>query len=117
MSRALSRGRTRFLNRVLSPAEREELGRRGLRGAAEAAFVAGRFAAKEAVAKAVGTGAGRLGWANVSVTGDPRGRPVCVLLGPAAAAAREAGVSSVLVSITHTGGTVAACAVALRDEG
>lgn len=65
----------RFLDRVLTAKERELLeGRRGR--AAE--FVAGRFAAKEAVAKALGCGIGnKLRFMDIEIVPDELGKPVC----------------------------------------
>ncbi len=73
-----------------------------------AAFFAGRFAAKEAVAKALGP---PLGWHEVEILSDGRGRPVAVLHGRAAEAAAGA---RVLVSISHSRGMAVATAVAER---
>lgn len=116
--RLLRRTRERLVGRLLSAAEYDELKRRRLPEDGEAAFVAGRFAAKEAVGKALGTGVGRLGWTNISITGGPDGQPACSLGGRAFSVARRRDVDRVLVSITHTGGFVAAFAVALgREQG
>jgi holo-[acyl-carrier protein] synthase len=114
---AIDRTCGRFVSRVLSPHELDEVNARALSGDALAVYVAGRFAAKEAVGKAIGIGVGKLGWANVSVVAAAGGRPVCSLHGPALAVAREAGVCRVLISVTHTGSAAAAMAVAVRPAG
>lgn len=116
VARALGRWGDRFRSRLLSATEREELEGRALVGAREAEFLAGRWAAKEAVAKALGTGLSRLGWANIEVLGAGAG-PRCWFGGEAAGLARHLGVRSVLVSITHEAGFAAACAVTLGDPG
>jgi holo-[acyl-carrier protein] synthase len=69
-----------------------------------AEHVAVRLAAKEAVYKALqGTEAARgIGWRDIEVVRAPDGRPDVVLLGPAAARARELRVSRVLLSLSHT---------------
>lgn len=68
------RGR-RFSERVLTHAERE-IGERRESGFGE--FVAGRFAAKEAVSKALGCGiGGQVGFRDIEIIPDERGRPVC----------------------------------------
>ncbi|HAM82206.1 holo-ACP synthase [Ornithinibacillus bavariensis] len=65
----------RFLERVLTTNERMYLKR--LQGEArKAEFVAGRFAAKEAFAKAMGTGIGKLSFQDIEVVNDERGKPM-----------------------------------------
>jgi holo-[acyl-carrier protein] synthase len=65
---------------------------------------AARFAAKEAGAKALGTGISRgVTWIEFQVARQPGGRPVLELRGRAAALARELGVKTISLSLTHTG--------------
>ena len=116
LAAAIARRRDRFLARVFAEPELAEFTGRGLSGPGEAQYLAGRFAAKEAAAKALGTGIGPLGWRNIQIAGD-RSVPVCRLTGPAAAVALRAGVQRVLVTITHEAGVAAACAVALGCAG
>ncbi|MBZ0173346.1 MAG: holo-ACP synthase [Phycisphaerales bacterium] len=62
-----------------------------------------RFAAKEAVMKALGTGwAQGVGWTDAEVTRDPSGRPGLLLHGVAARIAAELGVERWSLSLTHT---------------
>jgi len=64
---------------------------------------AGRFAAKEAGMKAIGTGWRRgVRWQDFEVTNLPSGRPTLKLHGEAARIARELGVRAISLSITHT---------------
>jgi holo-[acyl-carrier protein] synthase len=75
---------------------------------------AGRFAAKEAVLKLVGTGwRGRIAWTDVEVRNDPLGRPEVVLSGQVEEIARSMGIERISVSITHTADLAIASAVAL----
>ena len=92
----------RFLTRVYSPAEQEALRQRG------AETAAGYFAAKEAVAKALGTGFAGFGMADVEILADGRGRPTVQLHGGAAGLA---GGARVHLSISHDGGMALAFAV------
>jgi holo-[acyl-carrier protein] synthase len=64
---------------------------------------AGRFAAKEAAMKALGTG-WRQGvrWVDLEVVREPSGRPTLAIQGEAAKIAKLLGVKSVALSITHT---------------
>ncbi|WP_116949776.1 holo-ACP synthase [Jiangella endophytica] len=74
--------------------------------------LAARFAAKEAVLKAFGTGlSGRMRWTDVEIVNTPLGRPVVRLDGAVAARARDRGVRDVDVSLTHTAGMALAHAV------
>jgi holo-[acyl-carrier protein] synthase len=64
---------------------------------------AGRFAAKEATMKALGTGWGRgVRWVDIEVAREPGGRPTIRLAGEAAKIAGGLGVKRISVSITHT---------------
>ena len=104
-------GRPRFLERVFSPAERERL--LAASGPRRDELAAGLFAAKEAVAKALGTGFTGFGPWDIEVAPDAAGRPRCRLMNGALARAEAlAGDGwSVFVSITHEGGMAAAVAV------
>jgi phosphopantetheine--protein transferase-like protein len=73
--------------------------------------LAARFAAKEAVMKALGVGLGAFGWGDVEVVREPGGPPHLVVTGRAASLAVGRGVGGWLVSITHTH-TVASAIVA-----
>lgn len=79
--------------------------------AAPLASLAACFAAKEAVAKALGAPAG-LHWADVEVGHDLAGRPALTVRGTVAAAARGLGVRRWHVSLTHDGGVSVAFVVA-----
>lgn len=103
------KGRPAFARRVFTAAERRYAA--GHRDAAER--LAGRFAAKEAVMKALGTGWARgVAWAEIETVNDPAGRPVLRLSGGAARRARKMGVKRWHLSIAHAGGFALATAVA-----
>jgi holo-[acyl-carrier protein] synthase len=92
---------------------------------AEIAFCAGRvnrlatrFAAKEAVAKVLGTGFRGLGWREVEVVTSPHGEPHVLLHDRARDHARRLGMRSIGLSMTHTTATAEAFVVALcRESG
>jgi len=95
----LERYGERFLARVFTP--REVAGRR--RAAHE---LAARFAAKEAVAKALGVGVRVLagdgiGFHEVETVPDARGKPLVILSGRAADRARELGLTDWSISLSH----------------
>ncbi|MDX2115957.1 MAG: holo-ACP synthase [Planctomycetota bacterium] len=74
---------------------------------------AGRFAAKEAVLKALGTGwAGGIAWTDIELGADASGKPVLSLSGEALKRANSVGVGRWHVSISHVSGYAMASAVA-----
>ena len=92
--RVLERHPQRFLNRVYTPEE--------------AAFcrgrvpeLAARFAAKEAVMKALGTGARSVAWRDIEVLPDRRGKPMVYLYGGAEARAEQIGLEAMDISLAH----------------
>jgi len=86
--------------------------RTGLRGRPRLAHLGGLFAAKEAVLKALGTGwAAGVGFRQVVIRRTSSGAPTVELHAAAAARARELGVRTIHLSITHDGGVAAAVAV------
>lgn len=95
--RLLARHGDRFLARLLTGDERREL-----ESVADAApYVARRFAAKEAAAKALGTGiADGVSFQDFNIGHDARGRPLLRLEGRAREIARRSGVSGVHLSIS-----------------
>ena len=101
----------RFLSRVFTEEEKAYCSSRPL----PAQHFAGRFAAKEAVLKALGTGwAEGVGWKQVEVALTKKGKPEIRLEGRARELARAMGVSGVHVSISHADGY--AVAQALLDS-
>jgi holo-[acyl-carrier protein] synthase len=74
--------------------------------------LAARFAAKEAVAKALGVGIGAVAWKQVEVVRDDRGAPAVLLSGGAADLAAQRGVARWHVSLTHTDTLAVASVVA-----
>ena len=101
----------RFLDRVYLPAEQAYCRRK--RNAAES--FAARFAAKEAGAKALGTGISfGVTWQEIEVVRQPGGRPSLRFHGRAAQIAAQLGVTRSALSITHTA-ELAMASVVLED--
>ena len=90
----------------------DELGYAG-RLARPAPTLAGRFAVKEAVMKALGVGLGGVDWADISVARRPGGRPELTVAGRAARLASSMGVGGWHVSISHTDTVASAVVVAV----
>jgi holo-[acyl-carrier protein] synthase len=105
MRRALERHGERFFARICSEAERADL-----LGRDPATSLAGRFAAKEAFAKAL-DGARGVGWHEVEVRRTASGRPRLELAGRGHALAVESGASRWHLSITHDAGVAAAVVI------
>ena len=100
----------RFVSRVFTAAEQAYA--RSNRNTTEK--YAGRFAAKEAVLKLLGTGwRGRIAWTDIEVTNDSAGRPEVTLSGEVKAIAERMGIGQISLSITHTANFAIASAVAL----
>ncbi|MFC1409099.1 holo-ACP synthase [Streptacidiphilus sp. N1-12] len=76
-----------------------------------AASLAARFAAKEALAKALGAPGGLL-WTDAEVRTEPSGRPVLELRGTVAARAAELGVRTWHLSLSHDAGVASAMVIA-----
>lgn len=75
--------------------------------------LAGRFAVKEAVMKALGVGLGSVDWSDISVARRPGGRPELTVAGRAADLASSIGVGGWHVSISHTDAVASAVVVAV----
>jgi holo-[acyl-carrier protein] synthase len=101
-----------LLGRLFS--EREQAACRTSCGDLRWGGLAARFAAKEAVAKALGTGIRGFGFRDIEVVNDDLGRPEVLLHAGAAEAAARAGATRVLVSMTHAQDLALANAVAQR---
>lgn len=86
---------TRFLERVFTPQEISEAGQ-------SIEYLAGRFAAKEAVVKALGTGIGVVSWQDVEILRGKEGEPVLTLRGKAKEVAEAEGLTLWSLSISHT---------------
>ena len=109
MERSLERFGDRLLERVLTPVERAAL---PAASGPRTAYVAARFAAKEAAVKALGTGfAAGVGPRDVEVVSLPSGKPELRLHGAAARRAGELGAASVHISLTHERDAAAAVVI------
>ncbi len=106
---ALERWGPRFLERVYTPAERERYAHKVL-------SLAARFAAKEAVMKALGTGVRGVGWKDIEILPDARGKPTVRLYGRGEARARALGIRVWEISLTHSRETALASVVALSPR-
>jgi holo-[acyl-carrier protein] synthase len=100
--------RERFLQRVFTPTELAE-------SQGQLPTLAGRFAAKEAVAKALGCGIGPISWQEIEVQRGTQGEPVLKLSGNACRVAGELGLVTWSISISHTREHALAVAVAIVE--
>src|SRR5205823_11363144 len=108
IQRSIDRFGDRFLHRVFTDGEIEYSMSMKFPGR----HLAARFAAKEAVSKAFGTGIGKaMGWRNIDVQKKPSGEPYLVFSGPAQELATKIGVTAALVTLSHTEHYAMACIV------
>ena len=103
---AVRRHGARFLKRVFTPQELAEVGD-------NLASLAARFAAKEAVAKALGTGIGPVRWQEIEVLRGPARQPALHLHGAASQLAEELDLENWSISLSHTHAHAIALVVAL----
>ena len=103
----------RFIERVFTEAEQAyaKANKNGIEK------LAGRFAAKEAVLKLMGTGwRGKIAWTDVEVINNSSGQPEVTLSGEVKKIAGKLGIKHISISITHTANFAIASAVALTQS-
>ena len=101
--------RKRFLERVFTPEELSTAGQ-------SQASLAGRFAAKEAVAKALGCGIGPVRWKDLEIKRGESGEPILELHGAAIEIASRQGLTTWSISISHNQTQAIAMAVAIGPD-
>ena len=102
-----------FVRRVFTPGEQAYCNSRGRQSAAS---YAARFAGKEAVMKALGTGLAGGTWQDIEILPDGKGRPIVTLTGGFAALAEKMGVRRIFISLTHAQEYAAADVLLWGDE-
>ena len=103
----------RFLQRLLTEAEIQHVHRYK----DPVPSLAGRFAAKEAILKVLGTGwRGQIAWRDMEITNDPAGQPSVALTGESKRIADRLGITRILISITHTHNHAAASALGIGES-
>ncbi len=108
----LSRHGEHFLDRVFTQTEQQQAGI--VKNRIER--LAGRFAAKEAVLKLLGTGwRGKIAWTDIEIVNNHLGQPQVSLTGEVKKIADEKKIKDISLSITHTANFVIASAVALVE--
>lgn len=111
IAQALERHGDRFLTRVFAPGEIAECWPSAEQRCRR---LAARFAAKEAVLKALGTGLRGVSWLEIEVVKDNLGKPSVRLTGRAAAVAEAQGVTQLHLSLSHCKDYAMAQVVAVR---
>lgn len=102
----------KVLNRLFSAEEIEDYRQRGTR----MEILAGKFAAKEAVLKAFGTGLRECRWVEIEVLPDVKGKPIVRLKGAAARLAHSKGIQEIMLSISHNRTMTVAYAMTIGME-
>ncbi len=109
LSKAVERHGERFTGYILTDSELAEAKQRG----DSIQFIAGRWAAKEAVSKALGCGlGGNCAWRDIEIIGNPNGAPQVTLSGAGLETMRKHGINKIFISISHERGHAIAMAVA-----
>jgi len=109
----LERHGSHFLDRVFTPTEQKQADE--VKNRIER--LSGRFAAKEAVLKLLGTGwRGKIAWTDIEVVNNPLGQPQVTLSGEVKKIASEMEIGEIVLSISHTANFVMASAVALANK-
>ncbi len=109
LEQSVARHGQRFLDRVFTPQEQADC-------AGLPTSLAGRFAVKEAVAKALGTGIGDIRWVDVEVVRAENGRPLLHLHHQAQVVAAQLGLHEWSISISHTNTVAIGFAVAVGRQ-
>lgn len=99
----------RFLHRIYTEGERNYCRRRPPQ-------LAARFAAKEAIMKALGTGTRGVGWKEIEVCREPSGAPTVRLHGRAGKRARALGLTHFAISLSHSREQAIAFVIATQGE-
>ena len=105
---AIDRHGDRLLKKIFTPIELSDVGDKP-------ASLAARFAAKEAVAKSLGTGIGPIGWQEIEIIRADTGQPILHLAGAAAQLASQRGLSNWSISLSHTRTYAVAIAAAIGE--
>ena len=109
----LSRHGKRFLSRIFTKAEQQY----AQKNKNKIEKLAGRFAAKEAVLKMMGTGwTGKIAWTDIEVINNPAGQPEVKLTGEVKKIAQKLSIKHISISITHTANFAIASAVAIAEK-
>lgn len=106
---AILRHGQRFFERFYTPQELID-------SAGRTPALAARFAAKEAVAKALGTGIGVVGWRDIEIRAGANREPKLQLYGRARSRAAELGIQSWSISLSHTNFHAVAVAIAITGK-
>jgi holo-[acyl-carrier protein] synthase len=109
LQQVIDRYGERFLKRIFTASELEEVGH-------NTASLAGRFAAKEAVSKALGTGIGPVNWREIEVLRGPQRQPRLLLHGSAQRLAEDLNLSDWSISLSHSISYAIAMVVAVGKE-
>jgi holo-[acyl-carrier protein] synthase len=109
----IERHGSRFLDRIFTQTEQQQADE--IKNKVEK--LAGRFAAKEAVLKMLGTGwRGKIAWTDIEIVNNQFGQPQVTLSGEVKKIASRLSIEDISLSITHTANFVIASAVALSNK-
>lgn len=99
LEQSIRRSNGEIMKRVLTPAEQEVAAQKGR---AVISYYAGRWCAKEAISKMLGTGIGKdCSFQDITILNDELGAPYVILSGAAKAKADSLGITKIHISISH----------------
>lgn len=110
IKRAVGRN-SKFLQRIFTEKEIKYFEENNF----QAVSIAGNFAAKEAIVKAIGTGLRGFSWDQLEIQRDSLGRPIAVLYGQAKNIAEALEIHQILITISHSRSYAVAQAIALGN--
>ena len=113
IARMIERHGELFINRVYTPEEIKYC--QGRKQTTQ--HFAGRWAAKEAILKALGTGWRKgMSWRDIEIRNEPGGRPVVAVRGGVKDVVQRLGIAEIHVTISHCRSYATACAIAVGKE-
>lgn len=110
IEKALQKWGSRFEKKILTP---KEMKAKQLGKERKFAYIAGRFAAKEAIFKSLGA---NMGWQDIEVLSEKNGKPYVILKGRAKKIAQKKGMKQVFISLSHSDDYAIAQAIIIGDK-
>ncbi|MBI2790860.1 MAG: holo-ACP synthase [Gammaproteobacteria bacterium] len=111
ISKLLNRFGQKFIERILSSEEQQSLEKH----AEPSGYIAKRFAAKEAVAKALGTGIGLVAFNEISITNLPNGKPIVNFVGKSKDYVQSFNIKDIMISLSDEKAYALAFVVIIGD--
>lgn len=112
IDKILNKNRDLFLNKIFTKSEIEYINKKGN----NPRTVAGLYASKEAIVKAIGTGIGKIGWKDMEVTHDHNGKPLVNISDEVEYLLKDIKINKFDLSISHDGEYAIAFVVGYKED-